>query len=49
MKIKNNYIWLISLLVPLAVLMTLSGCGKRGDPQPINNQKAYYSKKYPTH
>tara|TARA_Y100000739_G_C20429401_1_gene382657 strand:+ start:393 stop:542 length:150 start_codon:yes stop_codon:yes gene_type:complete len=49
MKMKNNYICLISLLVPLAVLIVLNGCGKRGDPKSINNEKVYYPKKYPTH
>jgi hypothetical protein len=48
-KTKNYYIWLIPLLVPLAFLLVLNGCGKRGDPKPINNEKVYYPKKYPTH
>jgi len=48
-KLKNNCIRLISLLLPLVFLMGFNGCGKRGDPKPISNEKVYSPKKYPTH
>ena len=46
---KALCIRLTFVLALVRLSVSVSGCGKRGGPMPINDKEVYFPKTYPTH